>query len=69
MTGKGVILVGNKADLARRRLIQAENGCNTAIKAGAKFVETSAGIGHMTDELLVGIVMQCRSVVGWAVQS
>jgi hypothetical protein len=57
---KSVILVGNKTDLARSRLVQAEESCDAAVMAGVKFVETSAVIGHMTDQLLVGIVMQCR---------
>ena len=63
LAGKSAILVGNKTDLARSRLVQTEAGCNAAIMAGVKFVETSAGIGHNIEELLVGIVMQCRWVV------
>ena len=55
--------MGNKTDLARSRLVKAEDSCSAAVMAGVKFVETSAGIGHMTDELLVGIVMQCRLVL------
>ena len=64
LAGKSVILVGNKTDLARSRLVQAEDSCDAAVMAGVKFVETSAMIGHMTDQLLVGIVMQCRQVLG-----
>ena len=63
LAGKSVILVGNKTDLARSRLVQAEESCDAAVMAGVKFVETSAVIGHMTDQLLVGIVMQCRLVL------
>ena len=63
LAGKSVILVGNKTDLARSRQVQTEDSCNAAILAGVKFVETSAGIGHNIDELLVGIVMQCRLVM------
>ena len=62
LAGKSVILVGNKTDLARSRLVMAEESCDAAVMAGVKFVETSAMIGHMTDQLLVGIVMQCRLV-------
>ena len=63
---KSVILVGNKTDLARSRLVvvMAEESCDAAVMAGVKFVETSAMIGHMTDQLPVGIVMQCRLVLG-----
>ena len=49
-----------QADLARRREVTADAGCAVAVKAGAKFIETSAGLGHCTDELLVGITVQCR---------
>ena len=64
LAGKSVILVGNKTDLARSRLVMAEESCDAAVMSGVKFVETSAMIGHMTDQLLVGIVMQCRLVQG-----
>ena len=65
---KSVILVGNKTDLARSRLVQAEESCDAAVMAGVKFVDTSAMIGHMTNQLLVGIVMQCRLVLGYDVR-
>ena len=59
---KTFILVGNKTDLARTRQVKTHRGCQTALEVGenVKFVEISAGIGHMTDELLVGIITQCR---------
>jgi len=60
MAGKSCILVGNKADLARSRLVQTVEGCDLAVTHGVKFAETSPGMGHHIDELLVGIVMQMR---------
>ena len=52
--------VGNKADLERSRVLQTSEGCDLAVEFGAKFTETSPGMGHHIDELLVGIVMQMR---------
>ena len=52
--------VGNKADLERSRVLQTSDGCDLAVEFGAKFTETSPGMGHHIDELLVGIVMQMR---------
>jgi len=60
LAGKSSILVGNKADLERSRVLQTSDGCDLAIEFGAKFTETSPGMGHHIDELLVGIVMQMR---------
>jgi len=58
--GKSGILVGNKADLARTRVVDTVEGCDLAVQYGLKFTETSPGMGHHIDELLVGIVMQLR---------
>lgn len=58
--GKSAILVGNKADLARTRVVDTVEGCDLAVQYGLKFTETSPGMGHHIDELLVGIVMQLR---------
>jgi len=60
LAGKSSILVGNKADLERSRVLQTSEGCDLAVEFGAKFTETSPGMGHHIDELLVGIVMQMR---------
>jgi len=60
LSGKSVILVGNKSDLARTREIETGEGCDLAMRFSTKYIETSPGMGHMIDELLVGIVMQCR---------
>lgn len=77
---KAVILVGNKADLARSRSITTAGKydinltenilCNhyslntegklLAQSRDSKFIETSSGIQHNVDELLVGILKQIR---------
>uniref|UniRef100_A0A1B0A7D9 Uncharacterized protein n=1 Tax=Glossina pallidipes TaxID=7398 RepID=A0A1B0A7D9_GLOPL len=57
---KAVILVGNKADLARARVISSQEGKSLAASRDAKFIETSSGIQHNVDELLVGILKQIR---------
>lgn len=54
------ILTGNKIDLARTRVISTQEGMDVAVQYGTKFLETSPGMGHHIDELLVGIVMQLR---------
>lgn len=55
---KAVILVGNKADLARSRVISTTDGKQLAQTRDAKFIETSSGIQHNVDELLVGVLKQ-----------
>ncbi|KAF8787422.1 GTP-binding protein RAD like protein [Argiope bruennichi] len=57
---KAVILVGNKTDLARHRVLSTDDGRSLAIEESSKFIETSAGINHHVDELLVGILSQIR---------
>ncbi|KAL5286747.1 REM1 family protein [Megaselia abdita] len=57
---KAVILVGNKADLARSRAISSQDGKTLAMSRDAKFIETSSGIQHNVDELLVGVLKQIR---------
>ncbi|XP_076358350.1 GTP-binding protein REM 1-like [Tachypleus tridentatus] len=57
---KAVILVGNKTDLARLRMVSTEAGRSLATYQQCKFIETSAGINHHVDELLVGILSQIR---------
>lgn len=57
---KAVILVGNKADLARSRVISSEEGKAMATAYDCKFIETSVGINHNVDELLVGLLTQIR---------
>ncbi|XP_023217651.1 GTP-binding protein REM 1-like [Centruroides sculpturatus] len=57
---KAVILVGNKTDLVRLRVISTDDGRALATSAGTKFIETSSGINHHVDELLAGILSQIR---------
>ncbi|XP_054274677.1 GTP-binding protein REM 1-like [Macrosteles quadrilineatus] len=57
---KSVIVVGNKADLARSRVITANEGKALAASRDCKFIETSSGIQHNVDELLVGVLKQIR---------
>ncbi|XP_012216253.1 uncharacterized protein Rgk2 isoform X2 [Linepithema humile] len=55
-----VIVVGNKADLARSRTISANEGKQLATSRECKFIETSSGLKHNVDELLVGVLKQIR---------
>ncbi|KAL7737074.1 hypothetical protein ACLKA6_005294 [Drosophila palustris] len=57
---KAIILVSNKADLARSRLVTSEEGKAMATAYDCKFIETSVGINHNVDELLVGLLSQIR---------
>ncbi|XP_050521923.1 uncharacterized protein LOC126894741 isoform X2 [Daktulosphaira vitifoliae] len=57
---KGVILVGNKSDLERTRRIQTNVGRSLAFSWNCKFIETSGGIDHNVDKLLVGILAQIK---------
>ena len=50
--------VGNKVDLERSRHVSSEEGKELAHCYDAKFIETSAGIEHNVDELLVGVLKQ-----------
>ncbi|KAJ8672519.1 hypothetical protein QAD02_003778 [Eretmocerus hayati] len=55
-----VIVVGNKSDLARSRTISVNEGKQLAKSRECKFIETSSGIQHNVDELLVGVLKQIR---------
>ncbi|OWA53936.1 putative GTP-binding protein GEM [Hypsibius exemplaris] len=55
-----IILVGNKSDLVRARIVATEEGKSTASSYDCKFTETSAGLNINVDELLVGILTQIR---------
>lgn len=57
---KAVILVGNKTDLARLRVVTTDEGRSLAKDRGCKFIETSVAINHQIDELLVGTLTQIR---------
>ncbi|XP_015172882.1 PREDICTED: uncharacterized protein LOC107064582 [Polistes dominula] len=57
---RSVIVVGNKSDLARSRTIAFNEGKQLAMSRECKFIETSSGIKHNVDELLVGVLKQIR---------
>lgn len=57
---RGAILVGNKTDLERQREVTPHVGKKLAKEVGCKFIETSSGLDHMVDELLVGVVAQVK---------
>ena len=60
LTSKAVILVGNKTDLVRTRVVTSTEGRALAISHDCKYVEVSAALDHHVDTLLVGIVKQIR---------
>ncbi|KZC05210.1 GTP-binding protein REM 1 [Dufourea novaeangliae] len=60
MASHGVILVGNKVDLERKREVSSVAGRRLANNCGCKFIETSSGLAHHVDELLVGILAQIQ---------
>ncbi|KAJ6637053.1 GTP-binding protein REM 1, partial [Pseudolycoriella hygida] len=53
---RGAILVGNKTDLERHRQVTRQAGRRLAKEVACKFIETSSGLDHNVNELLVGIV-------------
>nr|XP_004668117.2 GTP-binding protein REM 1 [Jaculus jaculus] len=55
-----IILVGNKADLARSREVSVEEGRACAVVFDCKFIETSAALQHNVAELFEGVVRQLR---------
>ncbi|KAK3611634.1 hypothetical protein CHS0354_021873 [Potamilus streckersoni] len=59
-TDKSVILVANKADLARRREVESDEGRRAAFRYECKYIETSAALGLNVDELLVGVLSQIK---------
>lgn len=56
--GHAVIIVANKTDLVRSRVVGPSAGKTLAIRYGCKYIETSPGINHNVDELLVGMLAQ-----------
>ena len=60
LANKAVILVGNKTDLVRTRVVTSTEGRALAINHDCKYVEVSAALDHHVDTLLVGIVKQIR---------
>jgi len=57
---KAAILVGNKVDLVRRRVINTEEGKSCATSHDCKFIETSDWIDYNVDELFEGVLAQIR---------
>lgn len=57
---KAVILVANKADLVRSRVVTIEEGKSIATSYDCKYIETLVGINHNVDEFLVGVLSQIR---------
>ena len=53
-----MLKVGNKVDLERSRQVATTEGKELARSYDAKFIETSAGLEHNVDELLVGVLKQ-----------
>ncbi|XP_011173270.1 GTP-binding protein RAD isoform X1 [Solenopsis invicta] len=60
LRARPAILVGNKVDLVRSRVVSPQDGKCLACTYRAKFVEVSVAINHNVDELLVGILNQIR---------
>ncbi|XP_033244793.1 uncharacterized protein LOC108156219 [Drosophila miranda] len=60
LLSRGAILVGNKVDLERHRAVPQEMGHKVATEISCKFIETSAGLCHNVNELLVGVVAQVK---------
>ncbi|XP_037094883.1 GTP-binding protein Rit2-like [Pollicipes pollicipes] len=55
-----VILVANKTDVVRSRVVSTAEGRHLAMAHGCKFIECSAGMNHRVDELLAGLACQLR---------
>ncbi|CAL7936150.1 unnamed protein product [Xylocopa violacea] len=60
LRGKSAILVGNKVDLVRSRVVSSQDGKCMACTYRVKFIEVSVAINHNVDDLLVGILNQIR---------
>jgi len=58
--GRPCILVANKTDLVRNRVVRTGDGKQVAQRHNIKYIETSPGINHNVDELLVGVVTQLK---------
>ncbi|KAK6178002.1 hypothetical protein SNE40_012848 [Patella caerulea] len=59
-TDNAIILVANKCDLVRTRVVSTEESKSIATMYDCKFVETSVVLNHNVDDLLVGIISQIR---------
>ncbi len=56
------ILVANKFDLVRNRVVQEDEGRSAAETYDCKYIEVSAAIEHKVNDLLVGILKQIRLI-------
>ncbi|XP_060062696.1 GTP-binding protein REM 1-like [Ylistrum balloti] len=57
---RAIILVANKIDLVRRRMVSSEEAKRMAEHFHSKYAETSVTLNHNVDELLVGVLRQIR---------
>ncbi|OWF43337.1 GTP-binding protein GEM-like [Mizuhopecten yessoensis] len=57
---RAMILVANKIDLVRRRMVSSEEAKRMAEHFHSKYAETSVTLNHNVDELLVGVLRQIR---------
>ncbi|KAK2188946.1 hypothetical protein NP493_119g06024 [Ridgeia piscesae] len=56
------ILVANKSDLVRSRIVGEKEGKLTAEEFDAKYTEVSAVLNHKVDHLLAGVLKQIRLI-------
>ncbi|KAA3676273.1 uncharacterized protein DEA37_0002961 [Paragonimus westermani] len=58
LDSKVFIVVANKSDLVRSRMVSSERGKRLAHTYGCKYFEISTAINHLVDELLVEVILQ-----------
>ncbi|KAF7258420.1 hypothetical protein EG68_04605 [Paragonimus skrjabini miyazakii] len=58
LDSKVFIVVANKSDLVRSRVVSSEKGKRLAHTYGCKYFEISTAINHLVDELLVEVILQ-----------
>ena len=63
LVGKVVVLVANKADLVRSRVVTEVEGETLAERYEVGYTETSAGINYNVDQLLVKMVKEIQEAV------
>ncbi|KAL3859580.1 hypothetical protein ACJMK2_009796 [Sinanodonta woodiana] len=59
-TDRTMVLVANKTDLVRNRMVSGAEARSAACTYKCKYIETSATLNHNVDELLVGTLSQIR---------
>ncbi|KAJ8317782.1 hypothetical protein KUTeg_004666 [Tegillarca granosa] len=57
---ESIVLVANKCDLVRSRVISFEEAKSVARTYNCKIIETSSVLNHNVDDLLAGILSQIR---------